>query len=97
MTYNGRKVMEEVAAEAGWTVAGGLPGISPDSESVFYELPGEVPGSVIERVLIVWSAQNTGLRVIVNPATDRERELRGAGSLFAARNYIEANKVEEAK
>lgn len=82
MTYNGRAVMEQVAAEHGWAL-GSMPA-AYGLEQVTYTRSGD-------QVLIVWTPDNTATTIVRNFCRDDELvAVTGPLGLITARGWLEA-------
>lgn len=81
MTYNGRAVLEQIAAQHGWTTVSVSP-CSGDQEQVVLNR-----GAV--EILIVWTRQNTATRIVRNYGKPDETVAEGPLGLVTARGWME--------
>ena len=84
MTYNGRAVLEQVAAQHRWATVSVTPCFE-DQEQVVYGRDG------IE-ILIVWTPLNTATAVVKNYGKPDESVANGPLSLVTARGWMEENR-----
>jgi hypothetical protein len=83
MTYNGRAVLEQVAAQHAWTTVSVTP-CAGDQEQVIYSRED------IE-ILIVWTQMNTATCVVKNYGKPDETTADGPLGLITARDWMEEN------
>lgn len=85
MTYDGRKVMADVAGRNGWKVIAGAHGsnLAGGGEVVAYERHAT-------QILIAWTPENTATWIVKNHGCPDEETATGALGLLSARGWIES-------
>lgn len=84
MTYNGRAVLEQVAAQHGWTTATVTPCFDTQEQVIYRR--GDID------ILIVWTPANTATAVVKNYEKPDEERAPGPLGLVTAREWMEGNR-----